>query len=928
MLNNQSTSFGGLTPQRVPEAFIRAEVASIPLASEEAFRLNVTELHPLLEDTPEGEKTKHLWRICEERLSEHASGWSLDRLIAIRDFFWFDYKANSEFPNQPNHLHNYLRNLAQCHVCNRPGISEVTNNENYFESTAHYRWLIFALPEDLLLMSTSVDPPASCVDIDPPLLVRCLQDKGVSEIHQHIGASMDFKTLWMSTLAALASPELEPDSLADPEVPFKSSEVFFRWLLAAAITRSLLMEYLISGRKCIPLLDYLLELSDIRGQLRHTLEETLVALRYGNERMLPGYYPLRNLYQEIHPQGYDVWKNPPKTLDEAWCVCDPISVRLSLKSPNEGEIKFVRRSLSHLEKGRFDRNPDTMFILLFWQVVRLRNLLYRSVVQRPMTAGLQWFIRFSNRLWPLRTPLAKMRSEISYEIATGSAIGSLAALEIRCPAKTSSIALAQEICDLTYSWKNVLDKYLLQNGREPEFGIVLLLAKSRDQDERWEHGNPPAFGSETHAEPLPSNNSAIRLGGRYSSYFRDQVRKVRAAAELIHKNPSTLWILRGIDVANDELSIPTWVLVPLYAFLERESAFASANVQNATKPKPLRLTAHVGEDFRHLMEGMRRIFETVHYLLRRSGGRLGHATALGYNPQQWAENTESVMMPVEDRMWDLVFEWRLYTGFHTPFELRVEVPQGRVGYLENEIRKLSDFVFECGQEPHTMALIHHTLHSLWSGPEVNKYQSEIPLNSFDLNLINLNPEFYYNNASVGKLIDQYRKCEKVFRRGQQLVNMVINQSEVAALEAVQDALRRLVSIRGIVVEVNPSSNLLICNLLDLRNHPTLRLFPPEPDKDEPPPVRIALGSDDPITFCTYLMREYSLLYNAALSAGYSENSVAQWLEEVRHTGMYARFTTAWPNLQEKKFVDLLIEDLDNYLQRPTHYRRYMNYGIR
>jgi hypothetical protein len=880
----------------------------------------ITELNPLLDDTEGGKQTRALWRRCEELLSEHASGWSLDRLVAIRDFFWFDYKAHSLYQDHSTLLHNYLRRLAKRYVCNRPGVSEVTTTENFFDATSHYRWLTFALPEDLLLISSTVCP-ATYVNIDPPLFIKCLQDQGVSEIHQHIGASMDFTTLWMSTLAALASPKLDPCSITDPEVPFKNSELFFKWLLAAAIVRSLLMEYLLSGKKSGSLIDYLLGLRDIRGQLWHTLEKTVVALRYGEMGMLPDFYPMRSLYQEVHPYGLEVWETPPLTLKDAWRVCDPIAARLSLKAPNEGEVYFVRKCLAFIEKTSSDGNPDTLFISLFWQVIRVRNLLYRCVVQRPMTAGLQWFIRFSNRLWPLRDPLKKMRTEISYDVACGPAEGSVAALEIRCPAKGTSEDLVGELCELTESWKNVLKKHRLKSGREIEFGVVLLLAKSRDLDERWEHGNPPAFGSETHSEPLPTSSSAIQLGGRYSNYFGKQVKNVKAAAGLLRKMPSVLWVLRGIDVAADELSIPTWVLVPLYSFLERESTFAAAAIQDSLKPTSLRITAHVGEDFRHLMEGMRRIFETVNYLLRRSGGRLGHATALGYDPQQWAEQTGSVMMPMEERLWDLVFEWRLYTGFHTPYELRIDVPPQRLGYLENEIRELSDCVFGWGEEPHHMALVHHTIHTLWSGPEVNEHQTEVSLNSFDRDLKFLNPEFYLNNRDVAKMIENYRKDEELFRRGQRLVSVTIDHSEITSLKAVQDALRRLVSIRGIVVEVNPSSNLLIGNLMDLRNHPTLRLFPPEHQEGAPPPVRIAIGSDDPIIFSTHLMREYSLLYNAALSAGYSECSVVKWLEEIRCTSMNARFTTAWP-LPGKDMVDLLLEEFDDLLQRPKNYRRF------
>jgi adenosine deaminase len=139
--------------------------------------------------------------------------------------------------------------------------------------------------------------------------------------------------------------------------------------------------------------------------------------------------------------------------------------------------------------------------------------------------------------------------------------------------------------------------------------------------------------------------------------------------------------------------------------------------------------------------------------------------------------------------------------------------------------------------------------------------------------------------------------------------------EVEALTAVQNGLRRGIAQSGIVVEVNPSSNLLIGDLLDLRNHPILRLFPPVPEPDGPPPVMIALGSDDPLTFSTQLLREYTLLHQAASAAGYPERAVQDWLESIRRTGMDARFTRGWRPCAEKK-AQLIIKELSEYLHLP------------
>ena len=73
----QSQALGGLIPRRVPDAYIRAEVAAFPLTSELAFWNAMTELAPSLDESLGGgadAPTRDLWRDCEKALSEHATG--------------------------------------------------------------------------------------------------------------------------------------------------------------------------------------------------------------------------------------------------------------------------------------------------------------------------------------------------------------------------------------------------------------------------------------------------------------------------------------------------------------------------------------------------------------------------------------------------------------------------------------------------------------------------------------------------------------------------------------------------------------------------------------------------------------------------------------------------------------------------------------
>ncbi|HTD54794.1 MAG TPA: hypothetical protein VK670_05400 [Silvibacterium sp.] len=66
---------------------------------------------------------------------------------------------------------------------------------------------------------------------------------------------------------------------------------------------------------------------------------------------------------------------------------------------------------------------------------------------------------------------------------------------------------------------------------------------------------------------------------------------------------------------------------------------------------------------------------------------------------------------------------------------------------------------------------------------------------------------------------------RVFERAQVLDPVEIGQ-EVSLVAGLQTYVRGLLARSGIVVEINPSSNLLIGHLGDLTHHPLWRLCPP------------------------------------------------------------------------------------------------------
>jgi hypothetical protein len=109
------------------------------------------------------------------------------------------------------------------------------------------------------------------------------------------------------------------------------------------------------------------------------------------------------------------------------------------------------------------------------------------------------------------------------------------------------------------------------------------------------------------------------------------------------------------------------------------------------------------------------------------------------------------------------------------------------------------------------------------------------------------------------------------------------------MTSLQNYLRQTVAQLGLVVEINPTSNLLIGNLTDIENHPMWRLNPPH-KKENITPVSVCIGSDDPVTFATDLRQEYALLHESLISGGLSASEAYSWLEEARDTGLSSRFT--------------------------------------
>jgi hypothetical protein len=187
-------------------------------------------------------------------------------------------------------------------------------------------------------------------------------------------------------------------------------------------------------------------------------------------------------------------------------------------------------------------------------------------------------------------------------------------------------------------------------------------------------------------------------------------------------------------------------------------------------------------------------------------------------------------------------------------------------------------IFDKQIEPYQMEKFINHLHD-----ETVLYKLGYPNNSIE--------EFETSNQDSNsqlKRIQQYLTDPNVFNSGQ-IIEWVDTTSEIEAMISMQRFLRETVANVGLVVEINPTSNLLIGNLADLRNHPLWRINPPEKTIGMKP-IPVSIGSDDPITFATNLKQEYALLYESLIAGGLTDSQASTWIEHARDTGVSSRFT--------------------------------------
>lgn len=391
-------------------------------------------------------------------------------------------------------------------------------------------------------------------------------------------------------------------------------------------------------------------------------------------------------------------------------------------------------------------------------------------------------------------------------------------------------------------------------------------------------------------------------------------------------------LIRGLDVAGDENDAPVEVFAPVIRWLRHQPKSFGESYDQASKdlkhsPK-LHLSVHAGEDFDHLLTGLRKIDETVFFCGYRHGDRIGHGLALGIRPKDWAGRQSEIFISRQDHLDNLVWAWHYAVEMGTTFP----AAQGIALQYEQRIRDHSEKVFGEAVLPGELfkgwklrrndperLMAFQTNRTSYSDLEawVPDYRDISVTSLYDTENRAQNESSTGNRANMGdsgyrapKVYLDYLTNQNVRIRGNEVVTLRFDQyplndpdvesigpEELDYFEALQDFLMTKYDRAGISVEANPSSNIYIGWFADYAEHPIFRWHPPLMDDLltgasanrfglRNGPLKVCINTDDPGIFPTNLHNEYRLVKEAAMRKfDISQLEAKQWIERIRREGV-------------------------------------------
>lgn len=434
-------------------------------------------------------------------------------------------------------------------------------------------------------------------------------------------------------------------------------------------------------------------------------------------------------------------------------------------------------------------------------------------------------------------------------------------------------------------------------------------------------------------EPDSSYERSLMTGRvcRHRSQRQFYLEQAKSIIRFREEQPEFARRVLGIDAASQELGCRPEVFGTVYRLLGEHQFRYGGYTEEMQDLPMLGKTFHVGEDFSDIIDGLRAIDEVINFLDFDCGDRLGHALALGVNVEDWyAKKNYEISISIQDYLDNLAWLYhalnsnaiqgfsslkeRIIQDFEYWFRI-VYRNSMKEEHISNLVRSAITNCYNVTKEDHGR-YHEHTCHfdiiayyQAWMlrGDDPSCYidgyfkkpsgGARMVLEEKAKVCSHYPPRYENRYIPEYSLLNYlYQFNDQVRKEGSRKITVVLSKEYVCAAKAVQIAMRYRIAKKGIAIETNPTSNVLIGTFREYEKHPILAFYNRglpvyDTEEQECAQLQVSINTDDSGVFYTDLETEYGLLarsveklVNEDGQPRFKKVDIYTWLDNIRVMG--------------------------------------------
>lgn len=485
-------------------------------------------------------------------------------------------------------------------------------------------------------------------------------------------------------------------------------------------------------------------------------------------------------------------------------------------------------------------NPSNGSAELFHYYLLILGLCNRLLVQQKHQYGFEQFQKIT--LNGLRE-----YSEINYakrfHQIRGNKLEHLLMLEGRFSPKASEKDLTSFINEIVRGWKLMKLTDVMSGLASPGLQLVAHFIKKEEGKKR---------------DPF-IRHRLLRI---------DVWKRATVLALLLSKYERYGQLVTGVDAASSEFDAPPEIFAPAFRYLRR-------------KGKVTHFTYHAGEDFHHIVSGMRGIFEAVNFTDMQPDDRIGHAVASGLSPFLWFRSIGRKLLISQGEWLDnLIFLWHM----SSTEEGAVLLP-----YQERFVELIAFYSRKVYIQSYPIT----TLRQAWL---YRRYEPMLVLaeNRSDAVYLDVFEENDWDEiialgipSSTKEVIRRYN--DSVYRKNYDFIIEVDSKELLNAKETVmcQRAILKFMKRKGIVIEALPTSNVRIGHHRSFKTYHLKDWLKWQETEDDVPDI--VIGTDDTGIFATNIFNEYANIYQMLVASRKPASVRLATIDKLEQSGLRYRF---------------------------------------